>query len=60
MMDRKEMNFLLGPAPEKLEAVLTEAELVHGERMVLQMGPQHPATHGVLRLELVTDGEMVV
>jgi len=28
--------------------------------MLLQMGPQHPATHGVLRLELETDGEMVV
>ena len=23
------------------------------------MGPQHPATHGVLRLELRTDGEIV-
>ncbi|MDX2062802.1 MAG: NADH-quinone oxidoreductase subunit D [Bacteroidia bacterium] len=28
--------------------------------MVLNMGPQHPSTHGVLRLELVTDGEVVV
>ncbi|MCE9583679.1 MAG: NADH-quinone oxidoreductase subunit D [Planctomycetes bacterium] len=27
--------------------------------MVLNMGPQHPSTHGVLRLELVTDGELV-
>lgn len=30
------------------------------EEMVLNMGPQHPSTHGVLRLELVTDGEVVV
>lgn len=29
------------------------------EEMVLNMGPQHPSTHGVLRLELVTDGEIV-
>jgi NADH-quinone oxidoreductase subunit D len=29
------------------------------EEMVLNMGPQHPSTHGVLRLELVTDGEVV-
>jgi NADH-quinone oxidoreductase subunit D len=29
------------------------------EDMVLNMGPQHPSTHGVLRLELVTDGEIV-
>jgi NADH-quinone oxidoreductase subunit D len=28
--------------------------------MILNMGPQHPATHGVLRLELETDGEAVV
>lgn len=28
-----------------------------GEEMVLNMGPQHPATHGVLRLELFLDGE---
>ncbi|MDX1908031.1 MAG: NADH-quinone oxidoreductase subunit D [Bacteroidia bacterium] len=27
--------------------------------MVLNMGPQHPSTHGVLRLEVVTDGEIV-
>jgi len=30
---------------------------LHGELMQLNMGPQHPATHGVLRLELELDGE---
>jgi NADH-quinone oxidoreductase subunit D len=30
-----------------------------GDDLVLQMGPQHPSTHGVLRLELVLDGELV-
>ena len=29
-------------------------------QMTLSMGPQHPSTHGVLRLELVLDGETVV
>lgn len=29
-------------------------------RMTVSMGPQHPSTHGVLRLELVLDGETVV
>ena len=28
--------------------------------MVLNIGPQHPATHGVLRLQLVVDGERIV
>lgn len=30
------------------------------EEMVINIGPQHPSTHGVLRLEVVTDGEVVV
>jgi len=30
-----------------------------GEKMVLNMGPSHPATHGVLRLVLELDGELI-
>ena len=30
-----------------------------GDRMVLNMGPSHPATHGVLRLVLELDGEVI-
>ncbi len=30
------------------------------EEMIVNMGPQHPSTHGVLRVELVLDGEIVV
>jgi NADH-quinone oxidoreductase subunit D len=29
------------------------------EEMVLNMGPQHPSTHGVLRLELELEGELI-
>src|SRR5215210_419648 len=29
-------------------------------QMTISMGPQHPSTHGVLRLELKLDGEMIV
>jgi NADH-quinone oxidoreductase subunit D len=30
------------------------------EEMLINIGPQHPSTHGVLRLEVITDGEIVV
>jgi NADH-quinone oxidoreductase subunit D len=36
-----------------------ETEDILGEKMVLNMGPSHPATHGVLRLILELDGEVV-
>jgi NADH-quinone oxidoreductase subunit D len=32
---------------------------VPGEKMVLNMGPSHPATHGVLRIVLEMDGEII-
>lgn len=31
----------------------------HGERMIINMGPSHPSTHGVLRLVLELDGEVI-
>ena len=33
---------------------------VRTEEMLVNMGPQHPSTHGVLRIVLRTDGEMVL
>jgi len=41
-----------------LEPATVEAS--EGQHLVLNMGPQHPATHGVLRLVLEIDGETVV
>lgn len=41
------------PAKYKLEDLKSE-------EMILNIGPQHPSTHGVLRLEVVTDGEILV
>jgi len=35
-------------------------EDIAGEHMLINIGPQHPATHGVLRLVLELDGETVV
>src|SRR5574341_1010514 len=39
---------------------LVSERALTGETMLLNMGPQHPSTHGVLRLVLELDGETVV
>jgi len=36
-----------------------ELQDMQGEKMVLNMGPSHPATHGVLRIVLELDGELI-
>lgn len=41
------------------DSVADEATALHEERIVVNMGPQHPSTHGVLRLILELDGETV-
>ena len=41
------------------EDVIEEVRRISTERIVLNMGPVHPSTHGVLRLILELDGEQV-
>lgn len=36
-----------------------DIEHITENEMILHMGPQHPSTHGVLRLDLKTDGEII-
>jgi NADH-quinone oxidoreductase subunit D len=43
-----------------LEAPPAAEPELSGEHMLINIGPQHPATHGVLRLVLELDGETVV
>ncbi len=40
-------------------AALDELKDIHGDKMILNMGPSHPATHGVLRIVLELDGEII-
>ena len=48
---------LRGVTPEVRDRVTGE---VRQETMIINMGPQHPSTHGVLRLLLELDGETVI
>ncbi|QMU75004.1 NADH-quinone oxidoreductase subunit D [Streptacidiphilus sp. PB12-B1b] len=41
------------------DEVVTAAAKADDERIIVNMGPQHPSTHGVLRLILEIDGETV-
>lgn len=45
---------------KKSEPNKYKAEDLKAEELLINLGPQHPSTHGVLRLEVVTDGEIIV
>ncbi|MEW6301964.1 MAG: NADH dehydrogenase (quinone) subunit D [Verrucomicrobiota bacterium] len=47
------------PAGRVADASVDELQDIQGEKLVLNMGPSHPATHGVLRLLLELDGEII-
>lgn len=53
MLEQKEVTL------DELRHLVSE-RAVEGETMLLNMGPQHPSTHGVLRLLLELDGEVVI
>ncbi|OQY24085.1 MAG: NADH dehydrogenase subunit D [Anaerolineaceae bacterium 4572_32.1] len=46
---------------ERMEAKLGEnGDSLKTQKVVVNMGPQHPSTHGVFRMKLVLDGEIVI
>src|SRR5947207_2121712 len=46
-------------AAEAARVLAEDLQDVQGEKMVLNMGPSHPSTHGVLRIVLELDGEII-
>ena len=46
--------------PTSAISMLRKPDPLADTQMTVSMGPQHPSTHGVLRLELVLDGETVI
>ncbi len=48
---------MTSPLKQTLEVPVADGE---GEHYSLRMGPQHPATHGVLRVDLELDGETII
>ena len=46
-------------AASKLEGYQQTTDDLVGEKLTLNMGPSHPATHGVLRIVLELDGEVI-
>jgi NADH-quinone oxidoreductase subunit D len=69
-MSTKTVEYLVTRNPELgadsrtgfgMQAIETaDAPEMHSEHMLINIGPQHPATHGVLRLVLELDGETVI
>ncbi|HET6595809.1 MAG TPA: NADH dehydrogenase (quinone) subunit D [Anaerolineales bacterium] len=53
------MSQLQEVSVDKFKHLVSERALT-GETMLLNMGPQHPSTHGVLRLLLELDGETII
>ncbi len=53
-------NYHLEEIPVGPYKHLVSERAISGETMLLNMGPQHPSTHGVLRLLLELDGEVIV
>jgi len=61
MSDRDRIDAPSTPSapPSMTPMTRSDEDAIHGEQMVVNMGPSHPSTHGVLRLVLTLDGEKI-
>lgn len=56
---REDIEALVAAKGGDWDALLDDIEYADNEQIIMNMGPQHPSTHGVLRLILDIDGETV-
>ena len=56
----KEMGAVLRLQGLNVDPTSIDIENSDDERMIINMGPSHPSTHGVLRLMLELDGEYIL
>lgn len=55
-----EIKDTVGKTLDGLESsAIDEQDELQGDKLVLNMGPSHPSTHGVLRIVLELDGEVI-
>ncbi len=60
MLDQEDdINTKIQMGSEVVDDYFIEEDASDDERMILNMGPQHPSTHGVLRLQVELEGEVV-
>jgi NADH-quinone oxidoreductase subunit D len=58
-LEEKTITFSRKGTGKEGEASGLEVEVLDSEDMLVHMGPQHPSTHGVLQLKIITDGEII-
>ena len=54
------MSVIVETPAKKFELLPKRDASGDGELLEISMGPQHPSTHGVFRMDVVLDGERVV
>ena len=60
MLDHEdEVTTKIQMGSEVIDDYFIDDDISDDERMILNMGPQHPSTHGVLRLQVELEGEVV-
>src|SRR3989442_15968362 len=59
-LSQRERERIVNGTMHQVEIATTQQTLLDSPVMTLNMGPQHPSTHGVLRVILKLDGETVI